>query len=96
MVREGLLEEVTFQDESTHEAEVLGAGRGSGLAVLKATGCSPGGGGHLAGVWGEVPRSEPGSDGALFASVGLRIGCMAGVGRPWPGPAGNGGGQPHS
>lgn len=40
-----------------------------GLSVLKATGCSSDNGGHLAGVFGEVPKSEPERECPFFASV---------------------------
>ena len=51
------------------QAEVLGTGGQMGLSVSKATACSSDNGGHLAGIFGEVARSEAGRDCSLFASV---------------------------
>lgn len=51
------------------EAEVLGAGGPMGLSCLKAPGCSSDSEGHLAGISVEVPRSDPGRDCSLSASL---------------------------
>lgn len=52
-----------------NEAEVLEAGGPVGLSCWKATGCSSDSEGHFAGISVEVPRSEPGRDCSLSASL---------------------------